>query len=395
MKALDALSESEKNRVRITGVKAMQLKDQGGQSLVKVETDAGIYGIGEAGASGPMVRAHLRQLDRLIIGEDPLEIEKLYTRMVSQMHTYRSHIPTISGVDIALWDLAGKILNRPVSALFTGRFREEVALYINTGGPDDWFDRASCQDWAQQMKEHRCGWETVKFGFERLMGQGLPEGRYSPGQLSQMLTASELDIIRRGYENCREALGFDMDMIVHCHNEWDLPSAIGLAQAVESIKPLWLEDALPVWYSDSWKALKQASPVRILTGEKLELPREFLPFLVNGAADVIHPDIVFSGGLTGCRKIADLAELFYTPVATHNVGSLVQNMATAHFGASVRNFAVSETRISQNALIEEMGEDEITVSDGKLAVPKKPGLGITLIPEILRENLMDGEPYWD
>lgn len=395
MKSLDILSESKKNRVRITDVKAMQLKNQAGQSLVKVETDAGIYGIGEAGASGPMVRAHLRNLAPMLIGKDPLEIDKLYTLMVNRMHTYRSNIPTVSGVDIALWDLAGKILNRPISALLSGRFREEIPLYINTGGPNDWFDRASCQDWAQQMKEHPHGWNTVKFGFERLIGRGLPQGRYSAGQLSQMLTATELEVIRRGYENCREALGFDIDIIIHCHNEWDLPTAIGLAQAVESIKPLWLEDAMPVWYSDSWKALKQVSPVRILTGEKLELPREFLPFIMNEALDVIHPDIVFAGGVTGCRKIADLAEMFYIPVATHNVGSLVQNMATAHFGASVRNFVVSETRISQNPLIDEMGEDEVTVVDGKLPVPTKPGLGITLIPEVLRENLMDGEPYWD
>ena len=395
MKTLDAFSESEKNRVRITDVKAMQLKNQAGQSLVKVETDAGIYGIGEAGASGPMVRAHLHNLAPILIGSDPLEIDKLYTHMVNRMHTYRSNIPTVSGVDIALWDLAGKILNRPISALLSGRFREEIPLYINTGGPNDWFDRASCQEWAQQMKEHPNGWKTVKFGFERLMGRGLPEGRHSPGQLSQMLTATELEVIRRGYENCREALGFDIDIIIHCHNEWDLPTATGLARAVEPIKPLWLEDALPVWYSDSWKALKQASPVRILTGEKLELAREFLPFLMNNALDVIHPDIVFAGGITGCRKIADLAELFYTPVATHNVGSLVQNMATAHFGASTRNFVVSETRISQNPLIDEMAEEKVKVVDGKLAVPTKPGLGITLIPEVLRENLMDGEPYWD
>jgi len=395
MKTLDILSESEKNRVRITGVKAMQLKNQAGQSLVKIETDAGVYGIGEAGASGPMVRAHLRNLESILIGSDPLEIDKLYTRMVSRMHTYRSNIPTVSGIDIALWDLAGKILNRPISALLSGRFREEIPLYINSSGPEDWFDRTSCQEWAQQMKEHPYGWKTVKFGFERLIGRGLPERRYSAGQLSQMLTASELEIIRQGYEHCREALGFDMDIIIHCHNEWDLPTATGLAQAVESIKPLWLEDALPVWYSDSWKALKQASPVRILTGEKLELPREFLPFLVNNALDVIHPDIVFAGGLTSLRKMADIAELFYIPVATHNVGSLVQNMATAHFGASVRNFVVSETRISQNDLIDEMAEEKVKVVDGKLAVPTKPGLGITLIPEVLQKNLMDGETYWD
>jgi L-alanine-DL-glutamate epimerase-like enolase superfamily enzyme len=174
-----------------------------------------------------------------------------------------------------------------------------------------------------------------------------------------------------------------------------LPTALGLAQAVEPSHPLWLEDALPVWYSDSWEALKQASPVRIITGEKLELLREFLPFLVNVDVDAIHPDLVFAGGLTGCRKIADLAEIFYLPVATHNVGSLVQSMATAHFGASTRNFVVSETRLSQNPLLEEMSEEGINVVDGKLAVPTGPGLGITLLPEVLQANRMEGEPYWD
>ena len=395
MTTLESLSESEKNRVRITDVKAMQLKDQAGQSLVKVETDAGVYGIGEAGASGPMVRAHLQHLRGTLMGQDVFEIDKLYTRMVNMQHPYRSNIPTVSGVDIALWDVVGKLLNRPISTLISGRFRDEIPLYINTPGPDDWFDPVSCRDWSQWMKEAPQGWSTLKFGFEALMGNGLPEGRYIPGQMSQTLRATELDLIRQGYENCREALGAETDFIVHCHNEWDLATAIGLTRAVASSNPLWVEDALPVWYSDSWKALKQASPVRIITGEKLELPREFLPFLMNEALDAIHPDLVFAGGLTGCRKIADLAEMFYIPIATHNVGSLVQNMATAHFGASVRNFVITETRISQNALIDEMAEEKVQVADGKLAVPDGPGLGVTLIPEVLRENLMEGELYWD
>jgi galactonate dehydratase len=245
------------------------------------------------------------------------------------------------------------------------------------------------------MKEHPHRWKTLKFGFERLIGQGLAPNRYVVGLPGKMLTTHELSTIRQGYENCREALGFETNIIVHCHNEWDVPSAIGLAEAVESIQPLWIEDPLPVVYSESWLALKRASPVRILTGEKLELPRGFLPFLANKAIDAIHPDLVFAGGLTGCRKIADLAELFYIPVVTHNIGTLVHNAATAHFGASVRNFVMTETRISQGVLIEEMGEERVTVIDGKLPVPTGPGLGITLIPEILRENLLEGEPYWD
>ena len=393
MKPLDDLSEREKNRIRITAIKAMQLKNTGGQSLVKVETDAGICGIGEAGASGPMVRAQLRHMENYLIGKDPLDIQRLHNHMVNQMHPYRSHIPTVSGVDIALWDLAGKILNRPISKLLYGRFRDEVSLYINSGA--NLLDKNACRDWAQRIKEAPEGWHTVKLGFEGVLKHKSPQRKFGTGQLRRMLTATELHMIREGFENCRDALGFDIDFIVHCHNEWDLPSAIGLAQAVESSKPLWIEDALPVVYSDSWKALKHASPVRILTGEKLELSREFLSFIVNEAVDVIQPDIAFAGGFTSCRKIADLAALFYIPLTTHNVGSLVQTMATAHFGACTRNFVMTETRISQLKFIHEMGQEELEVKDGKLKVPDKPGLGITLNEDVLRANLVDEEPYWD
>lgn len=391
---LDVLSESERNRVRITAVKAMQLRDGWGQTLVKVETDAGISGIGEAGATGATVRAHLRDIETILIGEDPLTIEKLYYRMMNRMHTYRAHIPTVSGVDIALWDLAGKILGRPVCELLTGKFRDQVTLYY-CGGPESMTDRTVCEEWARRVKEHPHGYRSVKFGIEPLQGYGLPQNRFVSAELSQMLTATELGVIRRGFELVREALGSDIDIMIHSHNEWDLPSALGLSQAAESIQTLWLEDPMAVWYSDSWKLLRQQSRVRIATGEKLESPREFLPFIANGGVDVIHPDLCFAGGITGCRRIADLAELYYIPVATHNVGTMVHQMATVHFGASVRGFIMSETRIHEKPTASEMVEEDFVVVDGKQAVPTGPGLGVTLIPEAVRANLLDGESYWD
>jgi len=182
---------------------------------------------------------------------------------------------------------------------------------------------------------------------------------------------------------------------VHCHNEYDLPSALGLAQAVESSKPLWIEDPMPVEYSESWLTLGRKSPVRILTGEKLETPREFLPFIANQAVHVVQPDLAFAGGITGARKIADLAFLYHMPMTAHNVGSAVLNMATAHFGDSTRNFLMMETRIRQLALIEEMIEEPIQVIQGQLHVSDRPGLGITLKPDVLRANLVEGEQYWD
>jgi L-alanine-DL-glutamate epimerase-like enolase superfamily enzyme len=399
MNTLDVLSEPHMNHVRITAIKALQLRNHG-QSLVKVETDAGVFGIGEAGAQGPIVRANIRDyFESRLIGQDPLNIEHLYqvmTHGVSQWQARYVNMPTVSGIDTALWDLAGKLLNRSVSELLTGRFRDEVMLYVNVNShPEDWQSKQSCQDWAARETSHPCGFRTLKMGFDHLLNAGPRLGKHQGGRPSNTLLQSELRLIGKGYENCREALGWDKDLIIHCHNEWDLPSAIGIAEAVEPAKPLWVEDALPVMYSDAWKAYKLASPVRVMTGEKLELLSEFLPFLSNGAVDALHPDVAYAGGITGCRKVADLAELYYVPVVTHCVGSFVQLMASAHYGACVRNFIMSENRIPNGGLFEEMNEDGMQVSDGMIKLPSGPGLGIKLVPEVIKDNLMPGEPYWD
>lgn len=396
MDTIQTLTEKESKPVRITAIKVYQLRNHGIQSIIKVETDAGIYGIGEAGLPAVIVQGYLEFMKESLIGQNALEIEKCYAdmiRMRAQWHAHWTQNPTVSGIDMALWDIAGKVFNCSVSKLLTGRFRDEIQLYVNTGGPKNWFDPIACRDWAQEVKANPHGFKTIKFGFEALLGKGLPAGRYHGGYLSQMLTPTELKVIRQGYENCREALGWETDIIIHCHNEWDLPTALGIAEAVAPINPLWVEDAMPVIYSDSWKAFRQSSPVRVMTGEKLEHPAEFLQFMANGAVDAIHPDLAFVGGLTGGRKIADLAELFYMPVVTHNVGSYVQLIANAHYGASVRNFVMSENRLPAGDLYEEMSEEGINVKNGMLKVPNGPGLGITLRPDFLNKVIENGK--WD
>ncbi|MBI3666771.1 MAG: mandelate racemase/muconate lactonizing enzyme family protein [Acidobacteria bacterium] len=386
LESFQALAAPEKGRVKITAIKAMQLQKHG-NALVKVETDAGLVGYGEAGASGPMARARIDTFKHLLLGQDPLAIERHFHKMTTQMHTYMAHIPTISGIDIALWDLAGKITGLPVYALMGGPFRDKIRLYINTA-PKDMLDPASCREWAAEMKQSPQGWSTFKVDVMRAIGG-------TSAQVTPMLTSAELVRVEKGYANVRQAIGPEMDLIVHCHNEFDLPSAIGIARAVEPIRPLWLEDALPVAYSDSWLALKRAARVPILTGEKLELPKQFLPFLQNEAVDVIHPDLAFTGGLTGGRKIADLAALYHVPVATHNVGTLVLTMASAHFGASIFDFVTSENVIGQGRLVEEMAAGRPPVVEGSyLEVPQVPGLGADLNPEVLRANLEPGEPFW-
>jgi len=394
MTQLQELSAGERGRVRITALKAVQVQSCL-QCLVKVETDAGIVGYGEAGGSGPMVRGNLRYLEPFLLGKDPLEVDKLYNLMSNLQHPNRPHMPTVSGVDIALWDIAGKILEMPVSQLLRGQYRTDIPLYINTVGPEDWFDEGACKAWAQEIASHPGGWKAIKMDFTRLRGSVLPQDYWRPGERVATLRPGQIKRIARGYENCRAALDPSIEMIVHCHNEFDLPSAIGLARAVAPISPMWLEDALPIPYTDAWKVLKAASPVPILTGEKLESLREFLPFLINGAVDMIQPDIAFAGGLSGLWKIAELADLFHVPVTTHNVGTVVQHAATAHFAAAARNFVISETSLVAGSVLEDLIAEPLVVVDGKLRVPSGPGLGITVIEEAVRRHLAPGEPFWE
>lgn len=393
---IDEKVEAEKGHVRITALKAVQMRTTG-QSLVKVETDAGIVGIGEAGGTGPMTRANLRYMEDVLLGQDPLEIERLYDTMVNIQHPNRSHVPTVSGVDIALWDIAGKILNRPVSKLLRGQYRSEIALYTNSNGPADWLDKGAVREWAAQIEAHPYGWKTLKMGFLMPPYNGVLK-RDFPQQAKRYptLMPTELKVIGRGYENLREALDPSIDMIVHMNNMLDLPSAIGLAQVVAPIMPLWLEDPLPIPYHDSWKVLKAASPVPISTGEKLEAPREFLPFLANGVVDLMQPDVVFAGGFTGSWRIAELAEMYDIPITTHNAGGMVHNALTAHYGATTRNFVMSESALKMySVVIEEIIQEKLEVVDSMLRVPTGPGLGITLDEDAVRANRMPGEPYWD
>jgi len=383
-----ALAAPAINRVKITDIRAMAIQNIAGNCLVRIDTDSGLVGYGEAGATGPMARARIATMRNLLVGKDPLTIEVHFHNMTSLMHTYMAHIPTISGIDIALWDLAGKIVGAPVSTLLGGPFHDSIPMYSH-GLNLDMLDKASCRDWAQRIKEMPEGFTAFKNNIDSVLG--VPAARFAP-----TLTTQQLRNVARGYANCREAVGTDIDIAVHCHNELDTPSAIAVAKAVEPMDPLFIEDALNPPFSEAWMALRRSTRVPLLTGEKLEMVRGFKPFVDNQAVDIIHPDLSFAGGFTGTKKIADYAYLFRTPVALHNVGSLILTYANAQFGSSIENFYRSESQLGRpNHYIEEMAAgNPPEVRKGMLKVPTGPGLGLEINPDFLKKNLAPGEPYW-
>lgn len=373
---LERLTAADRGQVKITGIKLKPVSRLS-HTLVRVDTDAGVSGYGESGVSGSMMEAWRERYSPLLVGEDPLAIEWHFHRMSTLMHPYMARIPALSGIDMALWDLAGRLANRPVYSLLGGPFRDRVTMFINSA-PRDMLDRATVDDWAARIKEHPQGFHAVK------MNTTSPIGRRS-GRYTTTLTAQDLTKIRTGFENVRNALGDEYDIMAHCHNEFDLPSSIGVAQAVEPVRPKWLEDPLPVQFSDSWVALKRVCRVPLLTGEKLEMPHGFYPFLSKQVVDFIYPDIAFCGGLTGIVKIAALAHLFRIPVATHNVGGILLTMSSIHFGLSIHDFLITETRLGSRPSILVMARNPPDVSGGEVGKPEAPGLGVELDDEGVKQ----------
>jgi galactonate dehydratase len=383
-----ALAAPDAGKLKITAVKAMAIKNIANNCLIKIETDAGLVGYGEAGASGPMARARIETMRGLLIGKDPLAIEVHFHQMTSLMHTYMAQIGVISGIDMALWDLAGKILNKPVCVLMGGPFRDAIPMYSHGLG-FNMLDKGSCREWAARIKAMPEGFNAFKNGIDPVLG--VPAARYA-----NTLMPEDLRKVHTAYTNTRDAVGDDIDIAVHCHNEMDTPSAIGVAKAVESMNPLFLEDPLNVTFHEGWAALKRSTRIPILTGEKLELVRGFKPFLDTQVADIVHPDLAFAGGLTGTKKIADYAALTRTPVALHNVGSIILTIANAHFGASIQNFYRSESALGRPTRhVEKMAaSNPPEVRQSKLKVPMGAGLGLDLNQDYLKANLVDGEPWW-
>ncbi|MFN7925504.1 MAG: mandelate racemase/muconate lactonizing enzyme family protein [Bryobacteraceae bacterium] len=388
MTGYEALAQSQRGKVKITAIKAMQIRDIAGNCLIKIETDAGITGYGEAGVSGPMARSRLAQFVPMLTGQDPLAIERHFQNLTSLMHPYMANIPTISGIDLALWDLAGKILDQPVNVLLGGPFRDSIRMYSHGIGVT-LLDKGSCREWAARVKAMPEGFTAFKINIDPMLGT--PSGRYTV-----TLDSDQLRNVQRGFENAREAVGDAIDIAVHCHNELDVTSSIQVARRVEAMNPLFVEDPLHVQYNEGWQAFRQSTRLPVLAGEKLELLRGFKPFIDHQACDILHPDLAFAGGITGTRKVADYAMLARMPVALHNVGSLVLCYASAHFGSAIFNFYRSESALGRATRhVEKMSAAAPpSVKNGHLAVPQGPGLGFVPDEEYLRSVLVAGEPFW-
>lgn len=391
-----------RGKVKITDVKCMIVRGTWDWNLVKVETDQpGLYGIGEA-YWGPGVKDLIvNQLKQHAIGEDPLNVDRIYTKMLMRSAGAGAiggvTVTAASGIEIALWDLCGRILQTPSVNLLGGRFRDKVRFYRTMSKPPagNVEDPQAWKDQVAQARAEKWGWTAFKF-----QGDGVPPrsdpGFKEPGHdpFSRNLTAKDVRRIVSAMETVRETLGPDIDFAIECHWRYDDRDVITLAHALEPVKPMWLEDPVPPENEEAMARVTHAVNVPICTGENLYTVQGFRKLITLQATDGVHIDIPKSGGLLQAKRISDLADLYYIWTAAHNPASPVGAIASAHAAASMREFRIHELANWidwwPNLVIREGPFWE----NGYFTIQDKPGYGIEINPEVAKAHLAPGETWW-
>ena len=335
-------------------------------------------------------------MKQYLVGKDPLEIDALYTRARRDRESQSAGTRTdgsahmlmraVSGIEMALWDLAGKLLGVPTTTLLGGRFATRCAFTTTRR-------RATCSirhpaaNGRRRSSQHPSGFTAHKFGFPHTDPK--PTGPRPANRCSRPRARS----IRKGFENCREAIGWDHDIMVHCHWEYDLRTSIQLAEAVEPIRPLWLEDPLPPEYAESWRRLCQP-PSADLHRRDLVRRQGFKDFIINQGCDIVNPDLRNTGGFLESKRIADMADSSACPWPPTTPAARCTPWRLP-LGRTIRDFVAVETVTGQGGWMDQLLAIEGPyVKNGFIQVTDKPGLGIELNPDVVKAHLAEGERWW-
>ena len=354
--------------------------------FVQVETDEGVTGWGEVTNSTPAhnaaVAALLAQANELVAGDDAGHIEAIWHK-IFRTYTYMGSrgavTSVISGIDIALWDIRGKVAGRPVYDLLGGPVRDRISLYAHPNGG------TSIEEIARGAKA------IADFGHTALKTDPFPltkkEGTYF-GYLSGEVDAATENAGIEKVAAIREAVGPDVEILIDAHGRFDVPTAVRLATRLAEYDIGWFEEPVP---PESYAALKQVRsevPVPICVGERLFTRFDFLPVLQEGLADYLMPDVTWTGGITELRKISSLAETFYIPVSPHDASGPVNVLAGAHAMMTVPNFYRLETMRADLGAYGAFIDHPLDIRDGCLHLSERPGLGIELDVDFLRAHAL-------
>ncbi len=375
--------------MKITDVTTAASHGHGMHLWVKVETDAGITGLGECVHGENQAIAILHDLRRQLIGRDPFAIDAIFEALrraqVFNGGFAGALITALTGLDLALWDLKGKALGVPVYELLGGKFRDRIRVY------------ADCQ------VDPRTPLDEVDAIVDGVLERGFSalkidvDGGEAPHKDAFNHTASrfEHDRMLALIERTCRAAGPDVAVAVDVHTRLDVASAIRLAKDCEEFSLMWLEEPVPPENVAAMREVKAASTTPICAGENLYLRHGFRELIETQAVDIIMPDIPKCGGLSECRKIANQAELYYMPFAPHNVASPIGTMASAHVCASVPNFLIIEFHwMHRDYWTTIISDKRDIIQDGYIAMSDRPGIGVDLDEEVAQHYQVPGTTWF-
>jgi galactonate dehydratase len=398
-----ATTPYQRPRLKITDIRTAEFQAMGYQVHVRVYTDQGIYGEGEATDATHATVRLLNMWKPSLIGQDPLNVDFLFENLRASGLFFGAqagqYVTALTGLEIALWDLAGKALGLPVYQLLGGKMRDRIRVYCDTATPEP--DDSNALAGLQIVKD--LGFTALKIDVDeqnspRNWDQLLPFDRCGMPPVKPRLCASnaEIDYMVKRIAFVREAFDPRIDLCVDMHGQYDVSTAKRLAKEVEPLKLLYLEEPVPAENAQALRDIREFTSTPIASGENLYLRHGFRDVLEKHALDVIQPDIQKCGGLLEARKIADMAHVYYVSVSPHCVASPTGFMASCHVCAAIPNFIALEwhwvRKLDQWRNFVKQGD---VIDHGFVTVTDRPGIGVELNEEGARGSQVPGTPWFE
>lgn len=400
-------TNSNPSTLKITDLRVATITKPGPSpcTIIRIDTNQGVYGLGEVrdGAS-PTYALFLKSR---LVGQHPLQLDKIF-REIKQFGGPARQGGGVSAVEMALWDITGKVYNAPVYALVGGgKFRDKIRIYADTTESKD------PKIYAQRMKERKevmgLTWLKMDLGVEMVadtpgtVTNPTDIEQWQPHQLPHPLLAMEVTdkgiaMLEQYVAAVRDAVGMEIPLSMDHLGHLGVKSIIRLGKAYEKYNLSWMEDVIPWNYTDLLKQISLESPTPILTGEDIYLKEPFQVLCESHAVSKIQPDLATSGGILETHKIGDMAQEYGVPMALHYAGTPIGCMASVHCAAATQNFLALENHSLDvpwwSALVQD-GVQAPIVNNGWIEVPDRPGLGVTLNEDVVRQHLAPGSGYFE
>jgi len=382
--------------MKITGLKVFIVGNPppgwGGRyfTFVKLTTDTGISGIGECYCATFGPRAMTAMIEdsfgRYVEGMDPFRLEDLWRRVYGSGYTLRPDVSlmgVLSGLEIALWDIIGKALGKPVYDLLGGRVHDKLRSYTYIY-PDLARDQDDSIYWNAERSAERAA-HYVKQGFTAIkFDPAAPYSAFDPRQPS----LESIELCVKFCKLIREAVGSKADLLFGTHGQFTTAGAIRFAKKIEPFDPLWFEEPVPPEKPEEMALVARATSIPVATGERLTTKYEFARVLECRAASILQMALGRVGGIMEAKKIAAMAETSYAQIAPHLYAGPVEGAANIHFAASLPNFLILESIEQWGGFHTRILKKPIRWENGYVIPPSEPGLGIEL-----DEAVAEAHPY--